>query len=73
MGEDLLEPLFVGREDLLGPALGVNMFVVAMDAKTEVRFEGTFGVTLGMALAVGEDSLSVSSGVIISVLGSNGD
>ena len=68
-----MEPLFVGREDLLGPALGVNMLVVVTDAKTEVRFEGTFRVTLGRALAVGEDSLGVSSGVIISVLGLNSD
>ena len=69
----MLEPILVGREDLLGPALGVNIFMVVTDAKTDVRFEGTFGAKLGIASVVGEDSLGVFSGVIKSVLGSNAD
>ena len=49
------------------------MFVVATEAKTEVRFEETFGVMLENTLAFREDSINVSSGVIASVLGSNDD
>ena len=72
VGEDLVEVLPVGREDVLVP-LGVDIFVVATDAKTDVKFDGMFGVILVGALAFGDDSPGVSSGVTTSGLGSNND
>ena len=67
-----MEVLPVGREDVLVP-LDVDILVVATDVKTEVKFDGMFGVILVEALAFGDDSPSVSSSVTTSEMGSNND